>query len=367
MSKSIIAVLLILNIAFSANAVFLKKTNKAQFNVFSQLQSFEKSDFGKKLLDTIALQVQNDSGVSGLQKVAQLLEEIRLDLVRQQSDADAVHNAKEQECADTISNLDRCIADNTHQRDQAQAEIELLTAEIARLTAEISIKEVQLDILNSRENELDNARVRDAAEFQRRQQETPEVLAALELVIEKLQTIAPNTNDDSLVLAELAKIGSSNPILALVQVASTFSPEALTNVINKMSELHASIEASIEDDAKEEAEAINEYNQLKAEISTTRVNIQNSVADLKTQLQQNQNALSLQERILEEAISNIGRCQDEKLAKLAECEAARTFWAEEKESRTAELNIVKQVEAIIATKLDTIKDYLKERTEVSDE
>lgn len=367
MSKSIIAVLLILNIAFSANAVFLKKSNTAQFNVFNQLQSFEKSDFGRKLLDTIALQVQSDSGVSGLQKVAQLLEEIRLDLVRQQSDADAVHNAKEQECADTISNLDRCIADNTNQRDQAQQEIELLTSEISRLGIEIQTKETQLDILNSRENELDNARERDAADFQRRQQETPEVLAALELVIEKLGTIAPNTNDDNLVLAELSKIGNSNPILALVQVASTFSQEALQNVVNKMQELHNSIEASIEDDAREEQEAINEYNQLKAEISTTRVNIQNSVADLKTQLQQNQNALALQERILEEAINNIGRCQEEKVAKIAECEAARNFYAEEKESRTAELNIVKQVEAIIATKLDTIKDYLKERTGTYDE
>ena len=125
-------------------------------------------------------------------------------------------------------------------------------------------------ILNSRENELDNARERDAADFQRRQQETPEVLAALELVIEKLGTIAPNTNDDNLVLAELSKIGNSNPILALVQVASTFSPEALQSVVNKMQELHNSIEASIEDDAREEQEAINEYNQLKAEISTTR-------------------------------------------------------------------------------------------------
>jgi len=31
------------------------------------------------------------------------------------------------------------------------------------------------------------------------------------------------------------------------------------------------------------------------------------------------------------------------------------------------LNIVKQVETIIATKLDTIKDYLKERTGTYDE
>lgn len=39
------------------------------------------------------------------------------------------------------------------------------------------------------------------------------------------------------VMAELNKIGGSNPILALVQVASTFSEEALSNVVTKLQEL----------------------------------------------------------------------------------------------------------------------------------
>jgi len=36
--------------------------------------------------------------------------------------------------------------------------------------------------------------------------------------------------------------------------------------------------------------------------------------------------LALQERILEEAIANIERCQTQKLAKIEECEAARNAW-----------------------------------------
>jgi len=36
------------------------------------------------------------------------------------------------------------------------------------------------------------------------------------LINERLGTIAPNTNDDNLALAELAKIGNTNPIAALI-------------------------------------------------------------------------------------------------------------------------------------------------------
>jgi hypothetical protein len=359
MQKALIATILILNIAFS-NAVFLKKPSKATFTVFQQLKDLEDSDFGKKLLDTIALQIKSQSPLGD---IARLLAEIREDLVTQQAEADALHNQQEQECADTIAQLDRCIADNTHTKEEAENEIQLLKAEISRIESEIRIKEAQLEILNQREVELDAARTRDAEEFTRRQNQAVEVIGALELIIEKLSTIPANNNDANLVFAELAKIGSSNPIASLVQIASTFSQEALDNVVGKMEELRTSLEASIEDDKREEQDAIAEYQALKGEISTTRNNISTALADLRTQLTQNQNALALQERILEEAIANIFRCQEEKQAKLQQCEEWRTRWAQEKESRTAEVNVVKQVEAIIATKLDTMKDYLKERVD----
>lgn len=61
----------------------------------------------------------------------------------------------------------------------------------------------------------------------------------------------------------------------------------MDNVINKMEELRTSLEASIEDDKREEQEAIAEYQALKGEITTTRTNISNALADLRTQLQQN--------------------------------------------------------------------------------
>jgi chromosome segregation ATPase len=360
MSKTLIAVFLILNIAFSANAVFLKKPSKAAFSVFTELSKLEEHEFGKKILDTIALQIKSQSP---LQDIARLLDEIRQDLVTQQAESDALHNQQEQEFADTVASLDRSISDNTNTKDEAENEISILEGEIARIEAEINIKEAQLELLNRREKELDEARQRDSEEFARRQTQGVEVVGALELIIERLSTIPPNENDANLVLAELAKIGSSNPILALVQVASTFSPEALANVIGKIESLRTSLEASLEDDKREETDAIAEYQTLKSEITSTRSNISNALADLKTQLSQNENALALQERIYEEAVANIARAQEEKAVKIQQVEEQRTKYTEDKKSRGAQIEIVKQVESIIATKLDTIKDYLKDRVD----
>ena len=75
--KALVAICLVL---VCTNAVFLKKPAKAGFNVFTQLKSFEDITFGKKLLDTIALQL---SANSPLGDVARMLAEIRTDLATQ--------------------------------------------------------------------------------------------------------------------------------------------------------------------------------------------------------------------------------------------------------------------------------------------
>jgi predicted nucleic acid-binding Zn-ribbon protein len=63
------------------------------------------------------------------------------------------------------------------------------------------------------------------------------------------------------------------------------------------------MEASVEDDKREETDAIDEYKTLKSEITSTRTKISNALADLKTQLSQNEKALALlREKIYEKAV-----------------------------------------------------------------
>lgn len=61
-----------------SNAVFLKKPSKSQFSIFNQLETVEQHGFGKKILDTIALQLKNQAPLAD---VAKMLADIRQDLV----------------------------------------------------------------------------------------------------------------------------------------------------------------------------------------------------------------------------------------------------------------------------------------------
>jgi len=54
MNKVLIATLLIAQIALSS-AVYLKKPSNSQYTVFSQLNAIRDSDFGKRIIDTIAI------------------------------------------------------------------------------------------------------------------------------------------------------------------------------------------------------------------------------------------------------------------------------------------------------------------------
>jgi hypothetical protein len=89
-----------------------------------------------------------------------------------------------------------------------------LKSEIKALGIKISQLSNQLEILNARQSQLALAREQDRADFQRRQEQGPAVLSALDLIVEKLKTIVPTSVDGA--FAELAKIGKSNPIAALL-------------------------------------------------------------------------------------------------------------------------------------------------------
>jgi len=62
---------------------------------------------------------------------------------------------------------------------------------------------------------LRESRARDADEFARRQAQTVEVVGALDLIIEKFSTIKGQESAEA-ALADLSKLGSTNPIMALV-------------------------------------------------------------------------------------------------------------------------------------------------------
>jgi len=91
MSKLILVLLGLITI----NAVFVKRAaTDPNMAVYAQLESLEDSLMGKKLLDTIALQMKNKAPLSD---IAKMLQDLRENLIMQQQDADIQHAADEAE------------------------------------------------------------------------------------------------------------------------------------------------------------------------------------------------------------------------------------------------------------------------------
>jgi hypothetical protein len=68
-------------------------------------------------------------------------------------------------------------------------------------------------------------------------------------------------------------MGASNPILALVSLASSFSADQLTNVQNKIAELRSSIEQAIIDDQNNETQEQIDFQTLLSQFADQRQNL----------------------------------------------------------------------------------------------
>lgn len=341
-----------------ANAVYVKKSasdpNQA---VFNQLAELEDKQIGRKLLDTIALQLKNQSPLGD---IAKMLQNLRESLIMQQQDADLQHAADEAECEAEILGYNRRIDFASNEITDSTNEINSLNNQIANLESVIENANTQLDILNEQEQVLRDTRAADHAAFEERQQSTPKVIDALDVIASKLGAIQPESDADA-VLAELRRIGSENPILALVQLASTFSAEKLQSVQDKIAELRGSLEQSIIDDQEEETQSQIDFQALILQFSEQREALSAERSDAQRKLETTQNQLASQKKRREDANRELLAATNGKTQKEAQCEGWRTAYADGTEQRAEEITIIRLIENILATKLEGARSYLQVR------
>jgi len=341
-----------------AQAVFVKRSADPNQAVFAQLEAFEDHELGRKLLDTIALQLNNKAPLSD---IAKMLQQLRENLVLNQQEADQKHAQDEVDCETEIYQYNRRIDYASNEISESTQEITTLSTKVEQLEADIENKQVQLDILNEQEADLRQQRADDAEHFKVYEVETEGVIDAVEVIIGKLSSIQPD-QEVLAALTQLNKIGNANPIFALMQVASTFSAEQLDNVVRKLSEVNSSIETALEEARQNEVQAQLDFEAIIVEIEAQRESLSAARADAERQLTENQQALDLQKKRKEDATSELGAASAGKDQKEEECGSLRTKYTEDTEHRQEEISIIRQVEEILATKLSGVKVYLQERS-----
>ncbi|CAK73585.1 unnamed protein product (macronuclear) [Paramecium tetraurelia] len=351
-------VLLLLVVLSIAQSVFVKRSNDPTKAVFTQLEAMEEHELGKKLLDTIALQLNNKAPLSD---IAKMLQQLRENLILNQQEADQKHAQDEVDCETEIYQYNRRIDYASAEITDSTTEIATLTSKVEQLAQDVENKKIQLDILNEQETQLTEQRANDADDFIKFEHETENVIEAIEVIFTKLSSIQPD-QEVVQILTQLNQIGSSNPILALMQVASTFSKDQLNNVLNKLSEVSASLEQSLHDARQSEIQAQLDYERLMVEIESQRESLSSAREDSERQLKDNEQALDLQKKRKEDATDELNAATAGKEQKEGECEGWRTQYASDTEHRQQEISIIRQIEEILATKLKNVKVYLLERS-----
>lgn len=357
MNKTVIALFCL--VAFASAAKLNKRITLARSEptVAEQINDIEGSEFGKKILDTIALQIKNESPLTD---ISVMLAEIRQDLILQEHEADNEHARQVQECETEITEYNRRIDLASNTRDEAQTEIVLLQGEVAVLRQDVAAKAAELAIIDNRDAAIRADREAERFAYETRIATNNEVLSAIDLILEKMGGMTPGSSS-SAVLAQLNKIGKSNPILALAHLASTFTAESFRTATTRLEALRESLEETNARDTEQEEKALADFNTVIGELTATRRNVAAAKAESEGQLAQAEAALSLQESILTEAVNELASAQTGLANKTQTCEDWTSTWETNKEQRNTELNLIGQVQNIIATKLDTASMLLQKR------
>lgn len=353
--KFITAIFVCLNIALST-AIF--PSMRSGFNVMAEIKQLDDSDFGKKLLDTIALQLGNKAP---LEDVAKLLSDLKANLHKQNEDHLALHLKQAAECKADIADYNARIEHATNEIKDATINIGNLRNAIKQLKAAILNKETQLQILASRRSNLVRDHAADVANFERRSKEHTEVIAALDIIIPRLEGIRQNPQTQKQVFAELAKIGTTNPIQALVEVASTFDPAALENVINKLKEIRESLAKSLKDDQDAQEKAAENYDRLLKEIDSVTGNLTTGLKEDRSALAENESNLADEQSRLEQNQKEFKAATAGLHARTKECNAQERKWKDDTAQRNKEINVIEKVQEILATRLQSMRGYLKKR------
>jgi len=252
----------------------------------------------------------------------------------------------------------------------ASSEIKEATARIGQLTNRIGELEVNIANYKQQIHDTEDAiqraidfRAFRAGQFVSRQAQHQSVVDALDLILERLNSVGAQGANDETTLLQLAKIGKSNPIAAFVQVAAALDPSSWENVRNKIQNLRDATAASMVDDEQHEREEIANHNNFLTEMNNLLTNLRNGLALDESELVEQKADLADQEVRLDTNQKELQNATEGKAAKESQCQQWRDQYFADTKQRSEEISIVEQVQEIFANKLDTAQGYLRDRME----
>jgi len=176
------------------------------------------------------------------------------------------------------------------------------------------------------------------------------------MIIPRLKSLGPQSAATA--LAQLAKIGKSNPIASFMEVASTIDGDKLAVVVDKMQGLLESLQASlVEDTANEQASAA-AFMGLVNDLQNTGNMLSAAHATATSNLEQAQSKLASQERFLEEQQAEEAAARAGLAAKKEQC----ALWEANYQSTKASRYLSSSTHHFLTPTLEPLREMLLNRS-----
>lgn len=332
-------------------------------NHWESLILIDSTDYGKRLLDTINVELKSKGSVD---KIVEILNSLKADLVKQQGYDDNKREEKQAECTRVIGDYTATISRLTQEISDLELEIPDLQDKLNDVTQKFNRKEGEIKELEGELESYDADYKQDTDEYNARVADHKEAVQAVKATLEYLKNLegsqaGEGKHETSEAIEGETRAYSYNA-QSLIQLGA--DQETLDKLVNKLTEIQKNLEKSIDDENERHRQAEEDYN-------ATRGKIVKTIEDLKSardRLKGEKDALEQKLRVAQEtlAIKQIEKSQaeDAKSKKETECDNAERLYQSNKQKRTEEVNTVDAILDILKNKsLEEVDKYLEERSE----
>lgn len=318
----------------------------------------DNTPYGKRLLDTIQLQMQSKASVD---RILNLLEELKADLRAQQTQDDGIHRDQEAECSSEIAGYDAEIARLEGEINAANAYLSELRPKLETVNGQLYRKLNEISSLTARLADYEAAHKQDEEDYQRRVQDHQEALRAVGEALAYVKSLVGSEAGKGKHETSAAIDAENKAYGSLIQLAA--DQETVAKLVTNLEEIEANLESSIVNEEAAHEQAVVDYNELKARYVQTLADLESA----KNELVRSKEYLEGEIRATEEELARdenaLRNNQELKAAKEQQCEQWRQTYFNNTKKRNEELSVVDQVVELLERQLSGMSDYLTKRVQ----
>lgn len=341
------------------------------FSATLDFTSLKRTDFGKKLLASIELQMTMEGPVD---KVLALLQELDDGLVQEQADHDDRHEEYQGECDSTLSEyqdeIDQAKADKT----EAVSQLSVVIPQISETEDELaSAKQSLQDTLDAKETAI-NRREKEHEDYLVRVQEHSDAISACDLATEQVLELRSSSFLQKPALLQLnthlqavkrVAPGYGGLFKLLLQVAADpqANQELVTKLINLISKLRASFVSSWELEDTNEADSQQAFDELVQSLDSTIIELTDRISSLELELKSLYEQKADAEERKEDAEGRIESFTELYDEKKEQCDSEQANYESETERRASERDTIEEASQIIESRLGDMSEYVSSKVE----